>query len=467
MSGRFADASVEPVGDVRSVEVVRNVEFVEPEGAVETARAGTFRPGRVLFVNSICGNGSTGRLICGLMDELKARGVESLACYGRKTAPPDTYASYRVGGALNVCIHGALSRLTDRHGLYSAAATAGLIRKIEEYDPDIIHLHNLHGYYLNYRILFEYLRKAEEGRRRLVWTLHDCWSFTGHCTHYQFLGCGKWMEGCGNRDEGGVRGGRGGRGESGCGNCPQKDQYPRSFLLDASRSSYELKKSLFTGLKNLRLITPSEWLSGEVKKSFMKDYEVEVIPTGIDLGRFRHVESDLKARYGLEGKRVLLGVANPWRERKGLYEFIKLSAMLPGEYRIVMIGVKRAQRRLLPESITAIDHTESIEEMAGWYSLSDAFLNLTFEDTFPTTNLEALACGTPVITYDAGGSGESLSAGTGRVVRPGDLEEVVRAAVEFSGADRQALSGRCVQRAGMYSAPLRLGEYMKKAYGIE
>lgn len=395
---------------------------------------------RVLFINSIVGTGSTGRLISGLSDMLSKKKVESLVCYGRGRGD-DAVPTFRIGKDAEVYLHGAISRITDRHGLYSTGATKTLIKVIEGADPDIIHLHNLHGYYLNYDMLMRYLK---ERNTPIIWTLHDCWTFTGHCTHFEYAHCDKWKK-------------------EGCHDCTELREYPKSVMMDRSKENYLKKKELFTGFKELKIVTPSEWLKDRVKESFLGGYGVSVIPTGIDLGTFTYTESDIKKRYGIDGKKVILGVANPWRDRKGLDEFIKLASLLPEEYRIVMIGLKKSQLSLLPGNITAIEKTESVKEMAEWYSASEVFLNLTREDTFPTTNIEALACSCPVITYRAGGSPESLDESCGRVVDIDDLDKVVRLIQDDSWRDRDTRKN-CRRRSLIYDRKERYLQYYDMCY---
>ncbi len=395
---------------------------------------------RILFINSIVGTGSTGRLISGLCRMLSKKDTDTLVCYGRGRAD-DKVATFRIGRNLDVYMHGVISRITDRHGLYSTGPTKILLKVIDAFEPDLIHLHNLHGYYLNYSMLMRYLK---DKKVPIVWTLHDCWAFTGHCTHFEYAGCDRWKK-------------------EGCHDCSELREYPRSVCRDASEENFLLKKELFTGFDDLRIVTPSNWLKERVGESFLSEYGIDVIPTGIDLATFRKKESDIKKRYGIEGKKVILGVANPWRDRKGLDEFIRLSSLLPEEFRIVMIGLKKSQLSLIPESVTAIQKTESVEEMVQWYSAADIFLNLTREDTFPTTNIEALACGCPVITYRAGGSPESLDETCGRVADVDDLEEVVRL-IKDNSWRQQGISESCRSRAMLYDRDKRYLEYYEKCY---
>ncbi len=402
---------------------------------------------RVLLINTVAGKGSVGRLVTGLSGALRERGAETLIAYGRWDEPPGE-RSFRIGSDLSVYVHGALSRITDRHGLYSSAATRKLIRRIEEYKPDIIHLHNVHGYYVNYEILFSYLKEKylSDEKHRIIWTLHDCWSFTGHCVHFEYARCGRW--------------------KTACHDCPEKRQYPGSVFLDNSRENYLLKKKSFSGLKDLTLVTPSEWLKKTVGESFLGGYPVKCVPTGIDLGRFKKCTSGLRKRYGIGEKPLLLGVANPWRERKGFDDFLRLSKAVGNEMCIAMIGLKPLQCKAVSgyKNIIAIEKTDSIEEMAEWYSESDIYVNLTYEDTFPTTNLEAMACGTPVITYSAGGSPEALTPETGIVTEVGIITRVIDSVRELLRRDRTETEKACINRASEYGAGIRFRQYLDEVY---
>ena len=357
---------------------------------------------KVLMINSVCGIRSTGRICTDIAEELEKQGHDVKIAYGRETVP-EKYQKYavRIGTDLDVKLHGIKTRLFDRHGFGSKRATKKFIKWVEEYDPDVIHLHNLHGYYINIKILFDYLKKAN---KKVVWTLHDCWAFTGHCTHFSLASCEKW--------------------KTECKCCPNKKEYPRSNLLDNSKKNYVCKKSLFTGIKNMMLVTPSEWLKDLVKQSFLSDYEVKCIHNGIDLNAFRPTESDFKKRNDLEDKKVVLAVSSVWNERKGFYDVIKLSEQLTSDYKVVMVGLDDAQKNSLPPNIIGITRTNSTTELAEIYSAADVFVNLTYEDNYPTVNLEALACGTPVITYKTGGSVESVD--VYNQVDQGDVSAVAR-----------------------------------------
>ncbi len=364
---------------------------------------------KVLQINSTCGFGSTGRIAVDILNTVCENGGEGLICYGRGEAPAGV-PSYKIGSEMLVRIHGVLSRITDRQGFYSTNATKALVRKIEEYDPDIIHLHNIHGYYLDIRVLFDYLKKCG---KPIVWTLHDCWAFTGHCAYFTVAGCDKW--------------------KTGCNNCPSKKDYPQSLVVDNSEKNYNEKKELFTGLQNVTLVTPSIWLSELVSESFLKEYPVKVINNGINTDIFKPTESDFKKRYAIEDKKVYIGVASVWEERKGLRDLIKLSTLLNENEKLVVVGLTEEQVSELPDGIIGLKRTENAKQLAEIYTAADVFLNPTYEDNYPTTNLESICCGTPVVTYNTGGSPESLAGGRGITVAVGDTKALYEAAQKLVG----------------------------------
>ena len=405
---------------------------------------------KVFFINTVVGPGnSVGRLVEGLYRTLTEHGYECMVAYGRGEAPEGMNA-YKIDAKSDIYFHGLMTRLTDRHGFFSKSATLDLIDQIEAFDPDIIHLHNVHGYYLNIKDLFTYLKKSG---RRVIWTLHDCWSFTGHCAHFEYVGCTKWV--------------------SGCQNCEQLSEYPKSYK-DNSEKNYADKRKLFTGVENMTLVTPSEWLRQRVLQSFLKDYHTVVVPTGIDLVNFHPIAEErrednpifeLKNRLELRGKKIILGVANPWRDRKGLNQFINLNKVISDKYVIVLVGLNKNQLAALPDSIKGIPKTESLEELAAFYSMADVYVNLTLEDTFPTTNIEALACGTPVITYKTGGSPESLTDNTGIVVEKNSVQGVVAALDKIEAMAGEAYTEyACVNQAMRYDKDVRFIEYIEEVY---
>lgn len=393
---------------------------------------------KVLQINSVCGIGSTGRIAADIHQVLTERGHLSYIAYGRGE-PSNCNTAIRIGSKYDIYTHVALTRMLDKHGFGSKKATKEFIEKIKDIDPDIIHLHNIHGYYINIEVLFNYLKMSN---KPIVWTLHDCWSFTGHCAYFDYIGCNKW--------------------ETGCYDCPQKKTYPSSIFFDNSKTNYYKKKKLFIGIKNATLITPSNWLAELVKKSFLRVYPLRVINNGIDLSVFRPKESNFRVKYNLQDKFIILGVANIWDERKGFKYFIELSPKLKSDEIIVLVGLTENQKRQLPKNIIGICRTNNVEELAEIYTAADVFVNPTLEDTFPTTNLEALACGTPVITFNTGGSPESVRENCGFIVEKGNIGELVSKINEIKRKGKLDYSGEAIYWVKkLYNKKDKFNEYLE------
>lgn len=349
---------------------------------------------KYLFINSVAGVGSTGKIAAELCRQLTAKGHRCVLAYGREKANCDDLETYRIGSEVDYKIHGLKTRLFDTHGFGSKAATRTFLKWAEEYDPDVLWLHNIHGYYLNVELLFDWIKSRPD--MYVKWTLHDCWPFTGHCAYFDYANCDRW--------------------KIQCYDCPQKKAYPASALLDNSRKNYKIKAQLFTGVKNMTLITPSQWLANLVKQSFLKEYPVEVVYNKINTDIFKPTDSNFRKENGFEGKKMVLGVANIWEKRKGLDDLITLSKLMDDSYCLVLVGKIPEENRTLPENILFIPRTNSPQELAALYTAADVFVNPTHEDNYPTVNLESLACGTPVITYRTGGSPECLDETCGLVV---------------------------------------------------
>lgn len=334
---------------------------------------------RVLFINEVSGHTSTGKICAGQAKRLIEEGHQAVIAYGRDAYVPEEYKSIsvRIGTDRDVKKHALYTRITDKHGLGSRKATAKFLKWADEYDPDMVWLHNLHGYYINYEILFDWIKKRPE--MKVKWTLHDCWAYTGHCVFYSYRGCDRW--------------------KTGCHSCPQKKNYPASLLIDNSKSNYERKKAVFTGVKNLEIITPSNWLADQVRQSFLKDYPISVVYNEIDRSKFKPTPSDLREKLRIQDKKIILGVANVWEERKGLNDFIELSRILDEKYVIVLVGLNDKQIKALPEGIIGLGKTNDVTELAGIYTTADYFVNPSREETFGMTALEAAACGTKSIVY--------------------------------------------------------------------
>lgn len=357
---------------------------------------------KVLQINSVCGIRSTGRICTDIARLLQQQGHDCRIVYGREGAPEQfSSLAIRSDSTFGVRLHAAQSRILDNAGLARAGATKALLQQIRDFAPDVIHLHNIHGYYIHVPTLFAFLK---EYACPVIWTLHDCWPFTGHCTHFERIGCDRWIEGCFR--------------------CPQKRRYPASMVLDRSRRNYDLKKELFTPMDRLTIVTPSNWLAEYVGRSFLKNAPLRVIHNGIDVEAFRPVDSDFRIRHGIQDSKIVLGVASDFDRAKGFDDFIALSRRLGDPYRIVMVGLSAQQLKEIPTDIIGVCRTNSVRELAEIYSAADVFVNPTYEDNYPTTNLEAQCCGTPVITYRTGGSVESVP--PEQIVPQGDLDALER-----------------------------------------
>lgn len=369
---------------------------------------------KVFEINSVAGIRSTGRICTDIAKMLFENGHECKIAYGRENAP-DFCRDYTVniGTKLGAYARFARGLVLDDHGKGAILGTKKLIKEIKAFSPDIIHLHNVHGYYLNIKMLFEYLKEANVP---VVWTLHDCWAFTGHCAYFDYVGCEKWKTGE-------------------CESCPAKGEYPPSILLDRSKKNLREKKELFTSVKNMTLVTPSAWLAELTRSSFLGKYEVATVNNGIDLDVFKPTKGDILTRLGLDGKRIILGVASIWERRKGLSDFIEIANKLTNEWHVVLVGLNKKQMVGLPKNVTGIERTNSGRELAELYSAADVFVNPTYEDNFPTVNMEALACGTPVVTYNTGGSPESADRKYSKIVEKGDTDALLSAIYETKKTD--------------------------------
>jgi putative colanic acid biosynthesis glycosyltransferase len=356
---------------------------------------------KILQINVVINTGSTGRITEAIGQKIIAHQWQSYIAYGRYGDLSTTSIPIKIGSSLDKYAHFLKTRLTDRHGFGSKRATMAFIKKIKEINPDIVHLHNIHGYYLHVKLLFEYLSEAGIP---VVWTLHDCWSYTGHCSHYSFVGCEKW--------------------KTACSQCPQLHAYPSSYY-DNSFKNYEDKKLIFNSLKNLTLVTVSNWLSHQVKQSFLGHHVMRTIKNGIDLNVFKYIPNaspENKHRFG--DKIIILGVASPMSERKGFSHFVAFSKYLKADEILVLVGLNQQQLRKLPNFVIGLEKTKQVRDLVEIYSMATVFLNLTLEDNYPTTNLESIACGTPVITYSTGGSVESIDANTGYIVEKNDFSTI-------------------------------------------
>lgn len=382
---------------------------------------------KLLQINVTANSGSTGRIAEDIGLLALTNGWDSYIAYGR-TNNDSKNIVIQIGNKFDIRFHGLLTRVFDNHslGLSSKKDTKNLIKEIDKIKPDIIHLHNIHGYYINSEILFEYISKLNIP---IVWTFHDCWNFTGHCAHFDYIGCDKW--------------------KTGCYSCQLKNSYPASYLFDRSKKNYIEKKEMFNSIKNLTIVPVSNWLGDLVKDSFLSSNNIKVIHNGIDINTFKPSTNiqETKNKFGLKDKFIVLGLSSVWNKSKGLDDFIKLSSMVDAKTKLILVGLNKKQIDNLPKNIIGIKRTENINQLVDIYSMTDLYLNLTYNDTFPTTNLEALACGTPILTYKTGGSVEAVSYDTGFIVEKGDLNSVINIINEVKMKGKGHYSEKCRNRA--------------------
>ena len=388
---------------------------------------------KIVQINTVT-NGCTGKIAYSIKKVSEDHGHECIIAYGR--GKKENNNGYRISNFLDSNFHGILTRIFDSAGLHSKLVTKKFLKMLDEYKPDIIHIHNLHGYYINYEILFDYLKR---NNIRTFWTLHDCWPFTGHCPYYTYIQCDRW--------------------KTECYNCPQKHHHPASFVFDRSKRNYFDKKRAFLGMKDLTIITPSNWLKKEVEQSFLGIYDVVHIPNGINIDMFHPTHNKFRTYNGLKDKIIVLGVANLWALTKGLKYFQMLQDILPKDkFQIVLVGLSSKQKKRLKKGIIGIEKTENVEELIDIYRSADIFVNPTLEDNFPTTNLEALACGTPVITFKTGGSPEAIDSTCGLVVDK-SVEALAEACLKL-GKKSEKISQQCCIKAKTYDEKKCFGGYL-------
>ena len=352
----------------------------------------------LLQINVTVNWGSTGKIAEAIGRAAMKKGWKSYIVYGRMQNPSESRL-IKVGSKVDNYIHFAYNQLLDMEGRSSNSATRVLVRQIAEIKPNVVQLHNIHDHFLNYRILFEYLNQTDI---QVVWTFHDCWAFTGHCYHFVQQNCMKWQKMC-------------------C-ECVQRNRF-----VDRSRENFLLKKHFFVGCKNLTIVPCSEWMGDFVKKSFLKDKRIQVIHNGVDIEVFRPYSLNSQSLSLNRPFRIIV-ISNVWLPYKGELDIYKLREILPqDEFKITMVGLSANQIKNLPIGIRGIQRTQNVHDLVQLYSESDVLINPTYADTFPTVNLEALACGTPVITYRTGGSPEAVDEKTGIVVEQGNIEALVGA----------------------------------------
>lgn len=388
---------------------------------------------KIVQINSVCGSGSTGKICVAVSELLTEQGVENYILYAAGST------SYPLGikymSSVQIKLEVLKSRILGNYGFNSVLSTKRLINELDRISPDIVHLHNLHGHNVNLELLFSYLKKRNI---KIFWTFHDCWAFTGYCPHYDMVGCNQWKN-------------------DGCMKCPQRKQY--SWFFDRSRYLFNRKKELFSNL-DLTIITPSQWLANQVKQSFLKDYAVKIINNGIDLNIFKPTESDFKKRYGLENKFVILGVAFGWGVRKGLDVFVELSKRLDDRFQIVLVGTDDKIDKCIPDNIISIHRTNNQTELAQIYTAADVLVNPTREEVLGLTNIESIACGTPVVSFDTGGCSEILDENCGVLVEKNDIDVLTERILAVFKNEIFSTS-ECVSHSKDFDQNLKFEEYIR------
>lgn len=391
---------------------------------------------RVLQINTVYPYGSTGKICKGVIEACKDENIEAFIACSRSDF---TYSMdlFEISTWLDHHIHNRLARMTMMTGNWSYLRTRRFLRWVKKQNFDLIHLHNIHANYIHLESLFSFIKK---NNIPVVWTMHDCWSFTGYCYYYSMLQCSKWKN-C-------------------CGACPNKNN-DSVTILDNSKKMFLKKKRMFTGVNNMVLVSPSRWLMNEACQSFMGEYPIKVINNGIDLSIFkRSLDNSFRVNHGIaEDDFILLGVAFGWEKRKGLDTFIRLADSLGENYKIVLVGTNDDIDKKIPKRVISIHRTQNQEQLAEIYSAADLLVNPTLEENFPTVNLEALACGTPVLTYDTGGSAEMLDDTCGSVVKKGDikaLEEEIRRIRN----ERPFAAEACITRSKEFDARICYKKYV-------
>ena len=387
---------------------------------------------KVVQINNLCGRGSTGKIALEISHLSFENGIDNFVIYFSRHS--DYFYSKKLSNKIYIKFQALKSRLLGNYGFNSYLLTKRLIRELEMQNPDLIHVHNIHAHNIHFGLFFQYVKKRN---LKVIYTFHDCWPFTGYCPHFLMAKCEKW--------------------KCFCSNCPLKKEY--SWFFDRSRSNFIRKKNALTDLE-LTIVTPSKWLSNIIGESFLKAYPVRVINNGIDLQIFKPTDGTFRRERSLEKKFIVLGVADSWSTKKGLDIFVKLSKDLPSNYQIVMVGTDKRIDKDLPSKIISIHRTQNQNELADIYSSADIFLNPTREDNYPTVNMESLACGTPVLTFDVGGSSEIIDETCGSAVRCDDYGTLLSEIVRICETKCFSLNS-CLLKAKEFDKKTRLSKYIE------
>lgn len=373
---------------------------------------------KIVQINVTQNTGSTGKIAEQIGELIQSNGWDSYIVSGRGQMPTSS-KSIRINGKFEGLLHVFIKHFAALDGRGSIWATRNLVKRLKEIQPDLIHLHVIHESYINYSILFDYLHDANIP---IVWTFHDCWAFTGYCSHFDFIKCEKW--------------------KTECYNCHATKNIKKMELFIAAKSNFRLKRIAFTSVAKMTICPVSQWLGNLVKESFLSKYDLRIIHNGIDLDVFKPRKSSLREALSIGDKFVVLGVANGWNKRKGYNDILEIATRCP-EWTFILVGSRDGLSDKMPNNIITIPFTNGQIELSEYYSMSNVLLNTTYEDTYPTVNLESIACGTPVLTYKTGGSPESVTKDTGVVIQQGDVSAAIEALKAFEEMGKEAFNAKC------------------------
>lgn len=385
----------------------------------------------IVQINATCGSGSTGKICVSVSQLLNDQGVKNYILYSSRKSNYQQGIKYTSNIDINLAA--LASRILGNYGFEGKLLTKRLIKELDRIKPDIVHIHNVHSHNCNLEMLFNYIR---ENHIKTYWTFHDCWAFTAYCPNFDMIGCDRW--------------------KTECHECTLRKSF--SWFFDKSSLVFSKKKSVIQDI-DLTIITPSLWLSQLVKESFLKSFPVKVINNGIDLDIFKPSRNNFREKYKCEDKFIILGVAFGWGRRKGLDVFIELAKRLDKENQIVLVGTDDKTDVQLPGNIISIHCTQNQQELAEIYSAADLFVNPTREENFPTVNIEAIACGTPVLTFRTGGSPEIIDDTCGSVVDCDDIDAMERE-IRRICTEHPYSEDACLRRAQRYDKDKKFPEYI-------
>ena len=394
---------------------------------------------KVVQINTVSNYGSTGKIVEAIGLLAHDCGWNSKIAVGGRYSQPSKLETYQISNVFQNYLSAIHSYVSGHHGFANRYETAKFLRWLNNENPDIVHLHNIHSYILNVGLLFNFLSQKKQ---KVIWTLHDCWPFTGHCSHFIQHSCYKW--------------------QTGCYDCPAIHGFPKSLLFDRSQPNYDEKKTLFNTIDNMIIVTVSNWLAECVRSSFLGNYNVMVIPNGVDLDIFKPNLTSVATKFGLERKKIVLGVSTSWCNAKGLGDYLQLRKLLPQDYVIVLIGMTKEQvKKYSAPGFLCIEKTNSLIELVEWYNAAHVILNLSYAETFGLPVAEGFACGKPAIVYDNTALTELITTGTGYKAASGDVCRVKELILNMNEENDETYLYNCRSRAeNLYDKKKNYNEYL-------